>query len=447
MSNDKKNVTIIGAGLVGSLWSVFLAQRGHHVKLFEKRADLRSGKADAGRSINLALSDRGWRALEMVGVHEKIRKIALPMKGRMMHDIDSTLTFQPYGQEGQAIWSVSRAQLNIELLNAAEEAGVEISFEVKCENVDSKSGITTIENKDGKIEDIVADYTFGTDGAFSAARNSFYRKDRFDYQQMYLSHGYKELEIPPGDGGSFQIEPEYLHIWPRHEFMLIALPNFDGSFTCTLFFPFEGTPSFESIERTGVRKFFEETFSDATELMPDLEKVYEENPTSSLVTVRCYPWVFDEKVCLIGDAAHAIVPFYGQGMNCGFEDCSILIDFLDKSEGDWSAALQDFQEVRKKDADAISELALNNFIEMRDKVADPDFLLQKKVEARIQEIYPDQWVPLYSRVTFSHKPYSEALEIGKEQQELIEKIMSVRDIENIYKKEDFKDLLKFYLQG
>ncbi len=447
MSSEVKEVTIVGAGLVGSLWSVFLAQRGHKVKLFEKRSDLRSGKADAGRSINLALSDRGWKALEMVGLDQKIRDISLPMKGRMMHDTDGKKTFQPYGREGQAIYSVSRAQLNIEMLNAAEEAGVEMTFDIKCHNVDSENSTTTFERENGERFDVKSDYIFGTDGAFSAVRNSFYRKDRFDYQQMYLSHGYKELEITPGEGGGFKIEPEYLHIWPRHEFMLIALPNNDGSFTCTLFFPFEGEPSFESIERTGVRKFFEETFPDATQLMPELEDVYEKNPTSSLVTVRCYPWVFDKRVCLIGDAAHAIVPFYGQGMNCGFEDCSILIEFLDKSGGDWDQALQDFQEERKKDADAISQLALNNFIEMRDKVADPNFLLQKKVEARIQEIYPDQWVPLYSRVTFSDKPYSEALKIGNDQQELVDKIMSVRDIENIYLKEEFKDLLKFYLQG
>ncbi len=446
MSTENKNVTIIGAGLVGSLWSLFLAQKGHNVKMFEKRADLRSGRAEAGRSINLALSDRGWKALESVQIDKKVREIALPMKGRMMHDLDGTTTFQPYGMEGQAIWSVSRSQLNIELLNAAEEAGVEMEFEVKCLNVDSESGICSFEDREGKNFDVKSDFAFGTDGAYSAVRNSFYRKDRFNYQQMYLTHGYKELEIPPGDGGSFLIEPEYLHIWPRHEYMLIALPNFDGSFTCTLFFPFEGEPSFESIERTGVRDFFEKYFPDATKLMPDLEEVYNSNPTSSLVTVRCFPWVFDDTVCLLGDAAHAIVPFYGQGMNCGFEDCSILIKHLDESGGDWKKALQDFQLERKRDADAISELALNNFIEMRDKVADPVFLLQKKVEARIQEIYPEKWVPLYSRVTFSHNPYSEALEIGREQQELIDKIMSVRDIENIYQKDDFKDLLKFYLQ-
>jgi kynurenine 3-monooxygenase len=446
MSVEKRNISIVGAGLVGSLWSIFVARMGHKVRLFEKRADLRLGKAEAGRSINLALSERGWRALEKVGVDQKIRDIALPMKGRMIHSEDGDLTFQPYGKEGQAIYSVSRSQLNVELLNEAEKSGVDIRFEMQCDNIDSKKCISVFEDHKGEKISDESDFIFGADGVFSAVRNSFYRMDRFDYQQMYLSHGYKELEIPAGGGGSFLLEPEYLHIWPRHEFMLIALPNIGGSFTCTLFFPFEGDPSFQSLEKGGVKEFFEETFPDAFKLMPDLEKVYNSNPSSSLVTVRCSPWLLDNSVCLIGDAAHAIVPFFGQGMNCGFEDCSVLNQILDESQGDWEKALQSFQKVRKIDADAISELALNNFIEMRDKVADPSFLLQKNIEARIQELYPEKWIPLYSRVTFSHRPYSEALEIGVQQQELIDKILSVRDIESIYKGEGFKDLLKFYLK-
>ncbi len=446
MSESSQNIGIVGAGLVGSLWSIFLAKRGYKVQLFEKRSDLRKGNVDVGRSINLALSDRGWKALEQVGADEKIRKIALPMKGRMMHSVDGEMTFQPYGKEGQAIYSVPRGDLNMELLNLAEESGVEMHFDLKCDHIDTEKGASQFENPSGEKVNFQNDVLFGADGAFSAVRNSFYRKDRFDYQQMYLTHGYKELEIPPKEGGGFLLEPEYLHIWPRGDFMLIALPNFDGSFTCTLFFPFEGTPSFSSIEKTGIHEFFKETFPDAYELMPDFGKVYRENPTSSLVTVRCYPWLFDDKVCLLGDSAHAIVPFYGQGMNCGFEDCTVLAGILDESNGDWNRALNRYQEERKKDADAISELALNNFIEMRDKVADPDFLLQKQIEARIQDLYPDKWVPLYSRVTFSHRPYSEALEIGNRQQELVDKILSVRDIENIYKTDEFKNLLTFYLQ-
>jgi kynurenine 3-monooxygenase len=286
------------------------------------------------------------------------------------------------------------------------------------------------------------DIIFGADGAYSIARlQHMLQHEHFDYQQSYIDFGYKELSIPAGENGSFQLEKNALHIWPRGNYMLIALPNIDGSFTCTLFFPFEGDPSFASLNTNEkVRNFFAKTFADATALMPTLAEDFARNPTSSLVTVKCYPWVRDEKFALIGDAAHAIVPFFGQGMNCGFEDCSVLDALIDQHGDDWKAILSRYQELRKPDCDAIADLALNNFIEMRDKVADPRFLLQKKIEAKLHARYPDKWIPAYSQVTFSpHIRYSEALQRGQNQETIMQEIMSTKDIEKIWDSDELHE--------
>lgn len=444
----EKNIVIVGAGLVGSLLSLLLSKEGYDIDVYEKRPDMRKSGAKGGRSINLALSDRGWKALKMAGISKVIEDIAIPMKGRLMHSTDSELTFQPYGKDGQSIYSVSRALLNELLMIEAEKIGVRYHFEQQCDHVDSEKGLIEFTDESGNKKEVKADVIFGTDGAFSAVRSSFLKRDRFTYSQQYLSHGYKELEIKPNSECDFQMEENVLHIWPRGEYMLIALPNPDKTFTCTLFFPFEGKPSFASLNSDKeILEFFENQFPDAKALMPDLLEMYHSNPTSSLVTVKCYPWVFDSKVCLLGDASHAIVPFYGQGMNSGFEDCSVLMEILAENKNEnWEKILNKFQLSRKPNADGISELALQNFIEMRDSVADVSFLLQKKIEARINDLYPNKWMPLYSMVTFSHKPYAEALAKGKHQNKLMKEVLQIDGIEEKYQKENFKELIRPFVE-
>jgi kynurenine 3-monooxygenase len=442
---EKKNVAIIGAGLVGSLLSIYLSKRGYKVKIFERRADMRKEKMSAGKSINLALSDRGIKALEEVGLMDEIRKICIPMHGRFMHNTDGTTAYQAYGKEGQYINSVSRGELNCKLMDLAEKHGANILFNEKCNSVDWKENKIEFEKTNSPESEIVkADLIFGSDGAFSAARLTHQlQHDRFQYQQYYIDFGYKELTIPPGENGSFRLEKNALHIWPRGNYMMIALPNIDGSFTCTLFFPFEGEPSFATLDtKEKVRSFFEKTFTDAAPLMPTLEEDFFNNPTGSLVTVKCFPWIREDKFALIGDAAHAIVPFFGQGMNCGFEDCSVLNSLIEKHKDNWSAILPEYQSLRKPDGDAIADLALNNFVEMRDKVADPKFLLQKKIEAAFSKKYPDKWTPLYSQVTFSPQiRYSDALVNGQKQEAIMQQIMVLPDIENKWEEEEIEKII------
>jgi len=440
-----KKTTIIGAGLVGSLLAIYLRRKGYEVSVYERRTDMRKASMSAGRSINLALSDRGIKALEEVGIMDEIRKIAIPMHGRYIHHADGSHAYQPYGKEGQFINSVSRGELNKTLMTLAEKEGAQLFFNEKCEQINwKKNEIQFIHNETSASTLTSQDLIFGRDGAFSAARLSYQlNHDRFQYQQYYIDFGYKELSIPAGNDGSFQLEKNALHIWPRGNYMLIALPNIDGSFTCTLFFPFEGNPSFASLSTPQkARAFFNETFANASAMMPHLEEEFMHNPTASLVTTRCYPWVKQDHFALIGDAAHAIVPFFGQGMNCGFEDCSVLNGLIDKHAHRWEDIMQEYQLLRKPDGDAIAELALNNFIEMRDKVADKTFLLQKKIEARFSAKYPDKWTPAYSLVTFSpNVRYSEALRRGNEQQKIMDQIMSIPDIESKWDSEEVERLI------
>jgi kynurenine 3-monooxygenase len=435
----QKNISIIGAGLVGSLLSIYLSRRGHKIKVYERRNDMRTSTAAAGRSINLALSDRGIKALEEVGIMDEIRKIAIPMHGRQMHNLDGSSAYQPYGTEGQYINSVSRAQLNMKLMDLAEQSGVEILFNKKLDSIDWQKKELVFDK-----EHIPSELIFGSDGAYSAARLTHQlQHDRFQYEQFYIDFGYKELNIPAGKNGSFPIEKNALHIWPRGNYMLIALPNMDGSFTCTLFFPFEGQPSFKSLDTPEkLRTFFNETFADVAPLMPGLEKDFFENPTGSLVTVKCYPWIRDDRFALIGDAAHAIVPFFGQGMNCGFEDCAVLNGLIDQHNGHWEEILRDYQQLRKPDADAIADLALNNFVEMRDKVADPKFLLQKKIEAGFSKKHPGKWTPSYAQVTFSpHIRYSEALKNSIRQEAIMQQVMAIPGIENKWQEEEIERMM------
>ncbi|MEP6700042.1 MAG: NAD(P)/FAD-dependent oxidoreductase [Bacteroidota bacterium] len=440
----KKNITIVGAGLVGSLLSIYLAKRGHKVSIYERRGDMRKEQMIAGRSINLALSDRGLLALNKVGLSEEIKQIAIPMHGRHIHNFDRTIAFQPYGKEGQFINSVSRATLNIKLMDMAEEHGVEIYFNHKCSSIDWNKNQITFELPESKLQTHDSELIFGSDGAFSAARLQHQlQHNKFDYQQYYIDCGYKELTIPAGPGGSFLLEKNALHIWPRKDYMLIALPNLDGSFTCTLFFPFSGEQSFEKLDtEEKVTAFFGKTFPDIVELIPDLNHQFFHNPVSSLVTVKCFPWIREDKFALIGDAAHAMVPFFGQGMNCGFEDCRILDELIEQNGDDWKTILEQYQTLRKPDGDAIADLAVNNFIEMREKTADPKFLLQKKIEARLHEKYPEKWIPAYSQVTFSpYIRYSEALKRGQKQEAIMQEVMKMEGIEDKWDSELIEQLI------
>lgn len=433
---------VVGAGLVGSLQALMLAQKGHKVDVFERRSDIRNVDLIGGRSINLALSDRGWKALEIVGMTESIKDIAIPMTGRMMHSIDGELTYQAYGKEGEAIYSVSRGELNKRLLlKASENPNVNFHFDHRCLDIDLDQASLKFKNEKTREESTAsADRIYGTDGAFSAVRSRMQKLDRFDYSQTYMKHGYKELSIPPNADGSHKLDKNALHIWPRGKYMIIALANLDGSFTVTLFFPFEGEPSFSSIQtEEDVLNFFNEQFPDAVPLMPNLTKDYFENPTSSLVIIRCAPWNYKDKVLLMGDSSHAIVPFYGQGMNSGFEDCSEFWRLSELHNDNWEEMFPVFSDMRKPNGDAIAELALKNYIEMRDLVGDESFLLRKKIEKRIFEKHPNKWMPLYSMVTFSHTPYSDALALGKKQEAIMDSVMSMPNIGDIWDSEEIEN--------
>lgn len=435
---QSSHVIIFGSGLVGSLLGIYLARKGCKVDIYERRPDTRKTKRIDGRSINLALSDRGWRALEGVGIADEVRNISIPMYGRMVHALDGSTNLQPYSQDGRSIYSVSRGSLNHKLMELVEaEPNVKIHFQQKCVKVDFAQKVATIQNiETNQLAEYKADAIFGADGAFSAVRASMQKMDRFDYQQYYINHAYKELCIEPLPDGGFALDKNALHIWPRGHFMMIALPNNDGSFTCTLFFPYEGEPSFASLDTPEkVDSFFMETFPDVRPFMHNLTTDFFNNPTSSLVTVKCYPWT-KNTTTLIGDAAHAITPFYGQGMNSAFEDCTILNEMIETGN-DWTSVLEAYQRSRKPNTDAIAELAIQNFIEMRDLVSTPAFIFRKKVEMRLQMLFPDRWTPLYSQVTFSHTPYSEALHSGQQHDELMQRIMNIEGLAEHWQNDDF----------
>jgi kynurenine 3-monooxygenase len=438
-----KKATVVGAGLVGSLWTALLAKRGYRVDVYERRTDSRKAGYAGGRSINLALSNRGWKALERAGLAEAIAREAIPMSHRVMHAVDGSLVRQPYGKDGQAIYSVSRGGLNEQLMTLAEQSGnVHLHFDRRCLDVDLKTGAAAFESGDGSLERVEPGLLFATDGAYSAIRSAMIKTDRYQYQQQYIDHGYKELHIPAGPNGAYQMEKNALHIWPRGGYMLIALPNPDGSFTLTLFFAWEGPESFASLPTTDdAEAFFARIFPDALSLMPDFRAQWDTNPASSLVIMRCDPWQFNGTVALIGDAAHAIVPFYGQGMNAGFEDCTVLDDLLDAHGEDWPNVLPEYSRIQKPNGDAIAELALLNFIEMRDLVGQPEFLLQKKIEAWFSNKHPDRWTPLYTQVTFSHTPYAEALANGRRQEAIMREVMALPGLEERWDSADVEALL------
>lgn len=429
-------VLIIGGGLCGSLLALRLAQRGYKVEVYESRPDLRTTDISAGRSINLALSNRGLKSLRLAGVEDKAREICIPMRGRLMHDVKGNTFESNYsGREGENINSISRGDLNGILLTEAEKhENVNIYFNARCLGVDIENKEATFESYETKEQfTIKADVIFGTDGAGSSLRKSYEKQlPDFKVSQEFLTHGYKELEIP-GVKGNHQISKDHLHIWPRGNYMLIALPNMDGSFTVTLFLSYsEGDYNFDNLTtKEKITLFFEEQFPDALQLIPDILHEFEINPTGKLGTVKCYPWAYKGNTLLMGDSAHAIVPFYGQGMNASFEDVAELDKVIEKHEGNWEVIFSEFQKERKKNADAIADLAIDNYYEMRDHVANPIFKEKRKIEMSLESTFPTEYSSKYSLVTFNeHLGYHEAMTKGRIQDKVLLQMIQQGEIQS-----------------
>ena len=445
--NKQDKIVIIGAGLCGSLLALRLAQRGYKVEVYESRPDLRKVDISAGRSINLALSDRGFKALRLCGVEEKARGICIPMYGRLMHDkAGNTFASNYSGRENEYINSISRGDLNGILLTEVEKhENVNIHFNSKCTSVDIENTVAHFKSYTTKEEfSIDADVIFGTDGAGSVLRKSYYleKKFLFSYSQNYLTHGYKELEIPADNFGKHQISKDHLHIWPRGEYMLIALPNMDGSFTVTLFLSYdEGEYNFNNLtSEEKITEFFEKEFPDALKLIPSIKDEFFNNPTGALGTVKCHPWMYQNKTLLMGDAAHAIVPFYGQGMNASFEDVTVFDEILNQNLESWEAIFKTYEKTRKEDTDAIADLAIDNFHEMKDHVANPIFKEKRKLEMDLEKNFPNEYFSKYSMVTFNENiAYSEAMKRGRAQDKALLNMVADNELANA---KDLKEVLK-----
>ena len=410
---------LIGSGLAGGLLAAYFGRRGYDVELYERRADPREGNLVGGRSINLALSTRGIHALQQLGIADEVLRHAIPMPGRMIHDRSGELHFSPYDRDPRNhINSIGRAALNTTVIEAAlRYPNVRVFFNHRCSAVDLDSATAHLESVSAGVSPaetrrltVSGDAIIGVDGAFSAVRQSMQKQiPNFRYDESYLAHGYKELTIPPAPDGSWRMEKNALHIWPRKSFMMIALPNPDGSFTCTLFWEFKGPRSFETTTSDdAILRFFHEEFPDAMPLMPALLEDFHENPTGSLVTIRCAPWFYRDKIALVGDAAHAVVPFYGQGMNAAFEDCVVLDECLAAFPNERERAFADYFQRRKENADALAGLAVANFIEMRDKTASKTFRAKKKLDHFLEAALPGIYLPLYTMITFTRLPYAQA---------------------------------------
>lgn len=434
--NDTRKVTVIGAGLAGSLLAIYLGGRGFEVELFESRPDMRRGVTPAGRSINLALAERGLHALREVGLCETVERFAIPMRGRMLHEQTGRLQFQPYGKpDRECIFSVPRGHLNIALLDEAEATGkVSVHFRHKLDHLDFERGLASFVNEDdGSRERVALGPVIGADGAGSAVRDCLSRYTELGVASEILDHGYKELSVPPGADGDFQLQPNALHIWPRGGYMLIALPNPDKSFTATLFLPTAGEPGFDQLTRPErVESWFRREFPDAVPLMPDLVQDFMNHPLGFLGTVRCRRWHQGDQALLLGDAAHAIVPFHGQGMNCAFEDCSVLNRCLENTDRSWAELFAEFERLRLENTNAIAAMALENYVEMRSSVRDPKFHLKKQLEQVLEQRHPERFIPRYSMVMFHRIPYAVAHERGKIQEAILDELVADReDIEKV----------------
>ena len=430
--SSDQTITIVGAGLAGALLAILLSKRGYGVELYERRPDPRPGAGGAGRSINLALSTRGLHALQQAGLADRVRQHSIKMPGRIIHTLDGDTHFQPYGvNASDVLYAISRAELQNLLLDAlTPHSKARIAFEASCVEVDTTRQTLTLSHADtgnhastGETTTLRRQRIIAADGASSAARQAMLRTPRFNYSQTYLEHGYKELTIPAAADGAFQLEPHALHIWPRGAYMLIALPNLDGSFTCTLFMPFDGDVSFAALDTPdAIAAFFQHQFPDVVPLIPHLVDDFTANPTGSLVTIKCSPWHDRDRLLLLGDAAHAIVPFYGQGMNCAFEDCTELDACIDAAAPDWGRVFETFFQRRKPNTDAIADMAVEHYIEMRDRVADPHFLLQKQIEQELARRFPERFTPIYSLVTFQRLPYAYARQQSRQHERILRQL-------------------------
>jgi kynurenine 3-monooxygenase len=419
-----KEITLVGGGLAGCLLAVFLARRRFAVRVFERLPDMRKHRIPAGRSINLSLSTRGIHALKEIGLYGEIERHLVAMPGRMIHDQQGKLLYQPYGRDAFAVhYSVERAVLNKILLDAAEAAGAELFFGERCEGVDFENRrLLLCRESDDNCRALPYSTVIGTDGAGSAIRHAMIEKQGIDCRDEHLPHGYKELAIPPGQGGAPKMEKNALHIWPRGGFMLIALPNRDGSFTATLFLPHSGPASFQTLtDAHGIRRFFETEFPDVLPLMAEPVHDFLNHPTGTLGTIRCFPWHVGDQALILGDAAHAVVPFHGQGMNCAFEDCVVLDRLIDQHD-DFESLYQTFEAQRKPNAEAIADMALENYVEMRDSVRDPKFHLRKHIEWRLEERHSRRFIPRYAMVMFHRIPYAVAKQRGDIQAGIIDRL-------------------------
>ncbi len=443
----KEKIIIVGAGLCGTLLAVRMAQRGFEVVLYEKRADMRDKLLDSGRSINLALSARGLKALGIAGLKETVLDECIPMKGRMIHPLGSDAFLSPYsGRADDYINSVSRPGLNIFLLEEADKFdNVTVSFESKVVDVNLQTAEINF-LKNGQTHTDKGSVVIGTDGVGSAVRRSMMSKTPqllFNYSQDFLRHGYKELSILPGENASWKIHKEALHIWPRGHFMIIALPNLDGSFTLTMFHPYEGEVGFNNLnDEKNLRACFEKYYPSLLPYIPHYINEYAENPVGNLGTIKCYPWQAFGKALIMGDASHAIVPFYGQGMNSSLEDVRIFDELLDKHGTDWTTLFEAFQDSRKANTDAIADLAIDNFYEMRDHVDDQNFIRKRKIEMQLEQKFPDYYSK-YSLVTFKPAlPYEQAMIQGRAQDQLLLKMCSRDDFDQIPLEDYLKELMK-----
>jgi kynurenine 3-monooxygenase len=423
---------VIGAGLVGSLLSMFLAKKGYQVEVFDGKPDPRKNNLNSGRSINLTLCERGLKVLDSIGAGQSVRALAVPVYGRLIHDLEGNLTFQPYGNHREAIYSIARNELNKVLLDFAEQRfGIDFSFQQKCLDVDFITPTAELKNQvSGQTTRHQAERIFGADGAYSAVRLQIQKKIRFNFSQQYWAQGYKELEVPASVNKTWTSEKNVIHIWPRGNYMLLGFPNLDGSFTCSLHLPFEGPLSFASLRtEEDLLRLFRDSFADAFPLMPQLVNDFFGHPANSMVTIKCSPWSYQDKVALIGDAAHSIFPSYGQGANAGFEDCAALSECMDEYGENWTRVLTEFEKQRRPNTDAIADLCVEHFCELRDLVGNPGFLLRKKIERKLNQVCPEKYLDLYSMISFTQMPYTEALRLDREQRAIVEQIMNVDEIE------------------
>ena len=443
-----ERICVVGAGLVGSLVSSYLAREGYDVHLFDRQVDPRRGRRTSGRSINLTICERGFAALDRVGAGDRVREISVPCYGRYIHSVDGTVEYQPYGNRREAIHSVARNELNDVLVDLAlAQPGIHVHFEEKCLEVDLGTPEVIFQSlRTDEVTRFRADRLFGADGANSRVRAAMQLVPGFRQRQEFFEQAYKEISVPSTAAGDWALPADAIHIWPRRHYMLIGFPNRDRTFTFALHMPFEGEPSFASIRTPeSLLELFRRSFPDALPYVPNLVEDYFGRPESKMITVRCAPWLYEDKVALIGDAAHAIVPSYGQGANCGFEDCSVLYDCLKGAEGDWGRALRDYEASRKPNADAIADLALEHFHELRDFVGSSEFLLRKELERWVNELYPDRYAPLYSLISFTNVPYAEAMRQDREQRTLVDRLLAVPGVREKLGRPEIREMVDTFM--